>query len=189
MHWLILLSIIILVILSICFSVWKISGGGQNKYRPRPFESIPERIKREVFSGEEYGEGYEDEYEDEYDDEYDEYEDDPYENEEDRRWKLQIEDLETEEVYEFIFYDGIGIGRKEETEEYEGFLEVPDPRVSKLHCAIVSRGNALFLQDEGSSNHTFLNGKQITRPMEIQAEDVIGIGGSKLEIVKVFREV
>jgi len=178
MHWLILISIIILVILSICFSVWKINGGGQNKYRPRPFESIPERIKREVFPSKEY--------EDEYDDEY---EDDVYEDEVDRRWKLQIEDLETEEVYEFIFYDGIGIGRMEETEEYEGFLEVPDPRVSKLHCAIVSKGNALFVQDEGSSNHTFLNGKQITRPMEIQAEDVIGIGGSKLEIVKVFREV
>ena len=184
MHWLILLSIIILVFLSICFSVWKINGGGQNKYRPRSFESIPERIKREVFPSKKY----EEEYEDEYDDEYDEHEDE-YEDDEDRRWKLQVEDLETEEIYEFIFYDGIGIGRKEETEEYEGFLEIPDPRVSKLHCAIVSKGNALFLQDEGSSNHTFLNGKQITRPMEIQAEDVIGIGGSKLEIVKVFREV
>jgi len=180
MHWLILLSIIILVILSICFSVWKINGGGQNKYRLRSFESLPERIKREVFPSRND--------EEESDDEYDEHEDDEDEDE-DRRWKLQIEDLETEEVYEFIFYDGIGIGRMEETEEYEGFLEVPDPRVSKLHCAIVSKGNTLFLQDEGSSNHTFLNGKQITRPMEIQAEDVIGIGGSKLEIVKVFREV
>jgi len=104
------------------------------------------------------------------------------------RWKIILTDPDTLEDYEYIFYDSIGIGRTKNLTDYEEFLMVNDSRVSKVHCAIVSRNDKLFLRDEGSRNHTFLNGKKLQRPAVIQKDDVIIIGGTRLEIVKIFRE-
>ena len=40
------------------------------------------------------------------------------------------------------------------------------------------------MRDEGSKNHTYLNGKQIHKPIVIQKEDVITVGETRLEVVK-----
>ena len=63
-----------------------------------------------------------------------------------------------------------------------------DLRVSKVHCAIIRSGDKLYLRDEGSKNHTYLNGKQIHKPIVIQKEDVITVGETRLEVVKILRE-
>ena len=60
-----------------------------------------------------------------------------------------------------------------------------DLRVSKVHCAIIRSGDKLYLRDEGSKNHTYLNGKQIHKPIVIQKEDVITVGETRLEVVKI----
>lgn len=106
-----------------------------------------------------------------------------------RQWKIILENLDTWEKYTFIFYDNIGIGRGKSNQEFEKYLSVPDdPRVSKLHCAIIRKGDKLYLKDMGSRNGTYLNGKQIPQPIVVQKEDVIGIGETKIEVVKVLRE-
>ena len=46
----------------------------------------------------------------------------------------------------------------------------------------------LFLRDEGSKNHTFLNGKKVQKPIVIQKEDIISMGETDLEVVKILRE-
>ena len=63
-----------------------------------------------------------------------------------------------------------------------------DGRVSKKHCVIVHRGDKLYLKDEGSRNGTYLNGEAVTRPVVIQKDDVIGLGGTRLEILNILRE-
>lgn len=106
-----------------------------------------------------------------------------------RQWKIILEDIDSWEKYSFIFYDTVGIGRGKDGSMYEKYLSVPkDGRVSKIHCSIVSRGDRLYLKDEGSRNGTFLNGIQIDRPEMIQRDDIIGVGETRFEIQRVLRE-
>ena len=152
--------------------------------------------------------GYDDDYDDDYDDEEDDdEEEDDYEPEPrcrpvreqaerrtssapaKRRWKIILEDVDQQDQYSFIFYDSLGIGRVSASSEYDKFLSLPeDLRVSKVHCAIIRSGDKLYLRDEGSKNHTYLNGKQIHKPIVIQKEDVITVGETRLEVVKILRE-
>ena len=105
-----------------------------------------------------------------------------------RRWKVIMADMATHEEYEFVFKDAIGIGRALSEEGFDDYLVINDPKVSKLHCSLFSARDSLYVQDEGSSNFTFLNGNRISESMAVQKEDVIGLGNTELEIVKVFRE-
>lgn len=106
-----------------------------------------------------------------------------------RQWKLILENLDTWQKYEYIFYDNIGIGRSRNSSEFEKFLTVQDdPRVSKVHCAIIRKEDKLYVKDVGSRNGTFLNGKRIHQPVMIQKDDVLGVGETQIEIKKVLRE-
>ena len=106
-----------------------------------------------------------------------------------RQWKIILEDIDSWEKYSFTFYDNVGIGRGKDGSMYEKYLPVlNDGRVSKVHCAIVHRGDRLYLRDEGSRNGTFLNGVRIDRPVVIQRDDIIGAGETRLEIQRILRE-
>ena len=91
--------------------------------------------------------------------------------------------------YSFIFYDEVGIGRAKRNDNYEKYLPLhEDGRVSKQHCVIIQRGDCLYLMDDGSKNGTYLNGILVDRPTEVQREDVIGVGETRLEILRILRE-
>lgn len=106
-----------------------------------------------------------------------------------RRWKILMEDIDSWDKYSFTFYDAVGIGRSQDGSMYEKFLPIiGDGRVSKLHCAIIRRGDKLYLKDEGSRNGTYLNGVRIDSPIVIQRDDIIGIGETRLEVQKILRE-
>jgi S1-C subfamily serine protease len=53
-----------------------------------------------------------------------------------------------------------------------------DLDVSSRHAAVVHKGDAFVLQDLGSRNGTFVNGKRITGDTPIQNGDVIGFGAN-----------
>lgn len=106
-----------------------------------------------------------------------------------RRWKIILEDTDTQERYTYIFYDNIGIGRTTKEVAFEEFLSLTgDKKISKVHCAIIRRKDKLYLRDEGSKNHTFLNGKKIQKPIVIQREDFISLGETELEVIKILKE-
>lgn len=106
-----------------------------------------------------------------------------------RQWKLILEDVESWEQYSFVFYDAVAIGRGKSVEAYEESLSLGgDVRVSKIHCLIKSKNDKLFLVDMESRNGTKLNGERIDRPVVIHREDVIKVGKTQLEIVKILRE-
>ena len=54
--------------------------------------------------------------------------------------------------------------------------------------SIIQRGDCLYLMDDGSKNGTYLNGILVDRPTEVQREDVIGVGETRLEILRILRE-
>ena len=106
-----------------------------------------------------------------------------------RQWKVILEDIDSWDKYSFTFYDSVGIGRGKDGSMFEKYLPIlGDGRISKMHCAIVHRGDKLYLKDEGSRNGTYLNGERIDRPVVIQRDDVIGIGETRLEIQRILRE-
>ncbi len=55
-----------------------------------------------------------------------------------------------------------------------------DKKVSHKHCQILRDGKNYVLEDVGSRNGTFLNGKPIARKTSIKAGDVIIVGETKL---------
>lgn len=106
-----------------------------------------------------------------------------------RQWKIILEDIDSWDKYSFTFYDTVGVGRGKDGSMYEKYLPIiGDGRVSKLHCAIVHRGDKLYLKDEGSRNGTYLNGERIDRPVVIQRDDIIGVGETRLEVQRILRE-
>lgn len=106
-----------------------------------------------------------------------------------KQWKIILENQETWEKYTFVFYDNIGIGRGKKTPEFEKYITITDdPRISKLHCAIIHEGDRLYLKDMDSRNGTYLNGQSLDEPVAIQKEDVIGLGKTKIEVKKILRE-
>lgn len=56
-----------------------------------------------------------------------------------------------------------------------------DPTVSRRHCKISIQGEAIYLQDEGSSNGTFVNGARITSTL-LKSGDEIVIGQSRFRL-------
>ena len=82
-----------------------------------------------------------------------------------RQWKIILENIDSWEKYTFIFYKNVGIGRGKDGSRYE-----------------------LYLRDENSRNGTYLNGTRIEKPIVIQKDDVIGVGGTRLEVQRVMRE-
>lgn len=193
LYWIIIGILIAAIIAVILFTVSKLL---KEKKEYNQFE-------RRHRSQDSYDDDYDDdddEDEDDEDDEEDEYEPEPRRcqvkrqpepsvSSAKRRWKIVLEDVDQQDQYSFIFYDSLGIGRISASSDYDKFLSLPeDLRVSKVHCAIIRSGDKLYLRDEGSKNHTYLNGKPVSKPIVIQKEDVITVGETRLEVVRILRE-
>jgi len=55
-------------------------------------------------------------------------------------------------------------------------VRLRDDTVSRLHAALVWHGPTLFLEDLGSSNGTYLNGKRVTGPVAVATGDAVRFG-------------
>jgi DNA-binding winged helix-turn-helix (wHTH) protein len=67
------------------------------------------------------------------------------------------------------------IGRDEECA-----VRIDSPRVSRRHTSIRVRGKEATIEDLGSKNGTFLRGRKLTAPADLEDGDEIGIGGARL---------
>jgi pSer/pThr/pTyr-binding forkhead associated (FHA) protein len=54
--------------------------------------------------------------------------------------------------------------------------------VSKRHCAILTRGDQVFLRDFDSTNGTFLNDQPVKGEIEIHSQDLLKVGPLVFEI-------
>jgi hypothetical protein len=59
-----------------------------------------------------------------------------------------------------------------------GNADVPieDPFASAAHARIFPRGQFMYIEDMGSTNGTYLNGRQLRRPEQLKVADRVRIG-------------
>jgi pSer/pThr/pTyr-binding forkhead associated (FHA) protein len=58
-------------------------------------------------------------------------------------------------------------------------IRVDDPFASSAHARIFPRGDYMYLEDMGSTNGTYLNGRQVKATERLKMADVIRIGDSE----------
>lgn len=63
-------------------------------------------------------------------------------------------------------------------------LLTADSFVSQLHARLFRRDGSLFVEDLGSTNGTFLNGKKVSAPVSVRKGDKIQFGRTTLEVRK-----
>jgi len=59
-----------------------------------------------------------------------------------------------------------------------------DSTVSQLHARIFRKDGRLLVEDLGSTNGTFLNGKRVSAPVPLRARDRLQIGATVLEVAR-----
>jgi hypothetical protein len=69
---------------------------------------------------------------------------------------------------------GATLGRSDHAE-----ILVDDPFASSAHARIFPRGEYMYLEDMGSTNGTYLNGRQVRSAERLKVADVIRIGDSE----------
>jgi hypothetical protein len=70
--------------------------------------------------------------------------------------------------------EGATLGRSDGAD-----IRVDDPFASSAHARIFGRGDFMYVEDMGSTNGTYLNGRQLRRPERLKVADVIRIGDSE----------
>jgi hypothetical protein len=75
---------------------------------------------------------------------------------------------------EFDIGSGITMGRAASAD-----IRVEDPFASAAHARIFPRGQFMYIEDMGSTNGTFLNGRQLRKPEQLKVADVIRIGDTE----------
>ena len=73
--------------------------------------------------------------------------------------------------------DKLLIGRAEECD-----LRPLSEEVSRKHCAIIRKGDDLWVQDLRSRNGTFVNGLKLTEPKQLADGDLVRIGSLELKV-------
>ena len=74
----------------------------------------------------------------------------------------------------FDLNGGITMGRAASAD-----VRIDDPFASAAHCRIFPRGQFMYIEDMGSTNGTFLNGRQLRKPEQLKVADVVRIGDTE----------
>jgi hypothetical protein len=70
--------------------------------------------------------------------------------------------------------DGATLGRADSAD-----IHVEDPFASSVHARIFGRNGFMYVEDMGSTNGTYLNGRQLRKPEQLKPADKIRIGDSE----------
>ena len=62
-------------------------------------------------------------------------------------------------------------------------VQLNDPMVSQLHARLFRAERGLHIEDLGSTNGTFVNGKQVSAPAKLKRGDRIRVGPIELEVL------
>ena len=57
-----------------------------------------------------------------------------------------------------------------------------DTAVSRTHCVISLQDDTLIIEDQASANGTHVNGRTISRPIELRDGDSITVGATELKV-------
>ena len=73
--------------------------------------------------------------------------------------------------------DSLVIGRSEEAD-----IQIEDAYASEFHVRLVNDTGTLSLHDLGSTNGTYVNGRRVTGPLDLNTGDAVHIGKTVLEV-------
>jgi hypothetical protein len=73
--------------------------------------------------------------------------------------------------YEFDIGEGTTMGRAEGSD-----IEIDDPFASSVHARIFPRGQFMYIEDMGSTNGTYLNGRRLRGAERLKVGDSVRIG-------------
>jgi pSer/pThr/pTyr-binding forkhead associated (FHA) protein len=74
----------------------------------------------------------------------------------------------------FDVRDGATLGRSDSAE-----IRIDDPFASSAHARVFARGEFMYVEDMGSTNGTYLNGRQLKTAERLKMADVIRIGDTE----------
>ena len=60
-------------------------------------------------------------------------------------------------------------------------VPIEDPFASSAHARIFPRGQFMYIEDMGSTNGTYLNGRQLRRPEQLKVADSVRIGETEYQ--------
>ena len=60
-------------------------------------------------------------------------------------------------------------------------IRIDDPFASSAHARIFPRGQFMYIEDMGSTNGTFLNGRKLQTPQQLKVADRIRIGDTEYQ--------
>jgi len=73
--------------------------------------------------------------------------------------------------HEFAIGESATMGRTPSAD-----VPIEDPFASSAHARIFPRGQFMYIEDMGSTNGSYLNGRQLRRPEQLKPGDVVRIG-------------
>ena len=74
----------------------------------------------------------------------------------------------------FQIGEGATMGRADSSD-----IPIDDPFASSAHARIFPRGQFMYIEDMGSTNGTYLNGRQLRRAEQLKTADIVRIGESE----------
>lgn len=98
---------------------------------------------------------------------------------------LYLMELKSRTVYRGRFRDGqILIGRAENgsVRQKDGELFVEDSKVSHIHCCIFFGRDSCIIEDCHSTNHTWVNGMQVTARTELKNGDLLKLASRVYQV-------
>lgn len=99
-----------------------------------------------------------------------------------RRKQIRLTEITDGRAYQSVFANGLIIGRKDMDPEGYPCLSIPDTSISGKHCRIFMHGNTVYVEDIGSTNKTFLNGREIISAQPIQSGDMLRLGRKEFRV-------
>ncbi|HSJ29330.1 MAG TPA: FHA domain-containing protein [Acidimicrobiia bacterium] len=78
---------------------------------------------------------------------------------------------------QFIVEDSVVLGRSDEAD-----IVISDPYASDFHLRMTSKDGRIVLNDLGSTNGTYVNGRRITVPTDLGRGDAVQVGKTVMEV-------
>jgi hypothetical protein len=84
---------------------------------------------------------------------------------------------DTQAGIDFTVVDAVVLGRSDEAD-----IVLDDPYASEFHLRLNARDGRLVLTDLGSTNGTYVNGRRVTTPVDLNRGDAVQVGKTVMEV-------
>lgn len=98
-----------------------------------------------------------------------------------RMWNLMLREEGTGRMLFHGYFSGeLLVGRGKDGRRRKAVCDHPE--VSKEHCRIFEYENHLYLEDRNAKNHTYLNGKLVTKTERLRDGDILSLGNVRVQV-------